>query len=561
MQEVPEDLLQIQAFWATNLRVFRRYQAGQVDREVGLQWRVLEQVRQHFVLVGFFLELELDAHVVGRDIADVQQHRHLARDHDVCDALDQYRFIHRVRDAGNVQRLRGLAGLGQLPGSADLDRTLTGLVDLLQFFRACDDVPAGRKVRALDRAAQLTRGELTSFDQSVEQSHRGRHHFFRVVRRNIGGHAHGDAGGPVDQHVRDRRRQDDRFLLGAVVVGPEVHRILVDFPEDLIGERCQPAFRVAIGGGRIAVERAEIARAVDQWGAQIEGLRHTHQGVVNRGITVRVVVTHHVTYDFCALPVLGVASHALLPHRVQDAALHGLQAVAHVRNGSAGDDRKRVVQVAGLRDLVERCRFFVEHRRLVIAATTPLLGRIPVAGGVLLVLALACRQRFDLPRHPLKKSGRAGTARFASFLSCRKSISSEEMRVRTTKAHWFALPLSGLAQLAQLALGCQRAPRPLLDQAACEREGIVSSRVSERADAGDLAAEIVQTCADCRTKARPGAPPGSACSAASVCRESCCRCPNSLVKNYRARVCDAAHCAGPEACVSARAGIKPDVCD
>jgi hypothetical protein len=137
------------------------------------------------------------------------------------------------------------------------------------------------------------------------------------------------------------------------------------------------------------------------------------------------------------------------------------------------------------------------------------------------------------------------------------------MRVRTTKAHWFARPLSALAllaPLAQLALACRRDPGSGVQQVSCEREGIVSSRVSERPDIGDLAAEIVQTCADCRASVRPGAPPGSACSAASVCQESCCKCPNSLGKYYRARVCDAAHCAGSEACALARSGITPDVC-
>lgn len=132
------------------------------------------------------------------------------------------------------------------------------------------------------------------------------------------------------------------------------------------------------------------------------------------------------------------------------------------------------------------------------------------------------------------------------------------MRVRTTKAHWFALLLGGLAALPP---GCRRAPSPLLEGAACEREGIVSSRVSQPGDSGDLAVEIVQTCADCRAGVRPGAPPGSACSAASVCRELCCSCPNSLVNSYRARVCEGGRCAGPEACAVARAGIRPDVCD
>jgi len=99
------------------------------------------------------------------------------------------------------------------------------------------------------------------------------------------------------------------------------------------------------------------------------------------------------------------------------------------------------------------------------------------------------------------------------------------MRVRSTKAHGFARRssrLSLLAAVASAALACRRAPSVELEPAACEREGIVSSRVSERPDAGSIAAEIVQTCADCRARVRPGAPPGSACSAASVCQEQCC---------------------------------------
>ena len=137
------------------------------------------------------------------------------------------------------------------------------------------------------------------------------------------------------------------------------------------------------------------------------------------------------------------------------------------------------------------------------------------------------------------------------------------MRVRTTKEHGFALSVRSLlllALVASLAFACRRAPNSRREAAVCEVDGIVSSRTSERADTGNLAAEIVQTCADCRASVRPGAPPGSPCSAASVCQEVCCNCANSLAKSYRARVCDAGRCAGLEACSSARAGIHPDVC-
>jgi hypothetical protein len=45
-------------------------------------------------------------------------------------------------------------------------------------------------------------------------------HFGEVVRRNVGGHAHGDARGAVDQQVRQAGRQTGA-LAPAVVVGPK----------------------------------------------------------------------------------------------------------------------------------------------------------------------------------------------------------------------------------------------------------------------------------------------------------------------------------------------------
>ena len=63
--------------------------------------------------------------------------------------------------------------------------------------------------------------------------------------------------------------------------------------------------------------------------------------------------SHHVADDLRAFAVLGVGGQTLLPHRVQDAALHRLESVAHVRQRAGGDDRQRVVEVPRLRRLVQ----------------------------------------------------------------------------------------------------------------------------------------------------------------------------------------------------------------
>ncbi len=440
---------------------------------------------------------------------------------------------------------------------------MAGLVNLLQLLGAGDDVSAGRKVRTFDGATQFARGELLALQQRIEQAHGRRHDLFWVVGRDVGRHADRDAGGTIDQHVRDGRRQDHGLFLGAVVVRPEMHGIFVDLAQDLVGEGGEPALGVTVGRRRVAVERAEVAGAVDERRAKIERLGHAHERVVNRGVAVRVIAAHHVAHDFRALSMLGITGDALLPHRVQDAPLHGLQAVAHVGDGAARDHGQRVVQVAGLCDLVQGRRLFVVRRRFVAAAwsAAPLLGRFAASGGVLLALVLTCRQRFAFPDLPSPKvGGSRHRARFASFLSGRKSISSEEMAAGATKALRFAIVCGGLALLP---LACRHDPAPAPDQASdgwCAADGVLSSRNLDQPGKGELAAEIVQTCGDCSKSARLGAPVGAPCSAPSVCTEFCCDCPNSFKKSYRARACDAGHCAGPSACSSTRAAIQPDVC-
>lgn len=73
---------------------------------------------------------------------------------------------------------------------------------------------------------------------------------------------------------------------------------------------------------------------IDQWNAQVEGLREAHQGLVNRGIAVRVSY-HDLADDALGLHVPLVGAQPHLIHLEQDAALHGLEAVARVGKARA----------------------------------------------------------------------------------------------------------------------------------------------------------------------------------------------------------------------------------
>ena len=74
VEEVEEHLVQIEALGPADLRVsLGGHQARQVDREVGLERGVFEEIRHHHLLVGVLLQLERDPHVVGRQVLDVEE--------------------------------------------------------------------------------------------------------------------------------------------------------------------------------------------------------------------------------------------------------------------------------------------------------------------------------------------------------------------------------------------------------------------------------------------------------------------------------------------------------
>ncbi len=160
----------------------------------------------------------------------------------------------------------------------------------------------------------------------------------------------------VDQQVRQFRRQQQRLVLRAVVVRPEVDRFLLDVGEQFVRDLGEPDLRVSHRRGTVAVDRAEVALAIDEHVAQREVLRHPDDGVVDRLVAVRVVLADDVADDARRLLVRPVPVIRQFMHREQHATVHRLQAVAHVGQRATDDDAHRVVEIGPPHLLFERDR-------------------------------------------------------------------------------------------------------------------------------------------------------------------------------------------------------------
>ncbi len=147
----------------------------------------------------------------------------------------------------------------------------------------------------------------------------------------------------------------NRFVTFAVEGGAEVDRVLVDLAEHLHGSGAQAALGVAVGGRGI-IQAAEVAVRIDEGDVAPERLAHPGERVVDRAVAVGVVLAHRLADHACTLAVWAVGAQAHGRHRVQDPALHRLEAVTDIGDRPAGDHRQRVgeerlAQLLGYRNL------------------------------------------------------------------------------------------------------------------------------------------------------------------------------------------------------------------
>ena len=174
------------------------------------------------------------------------------------------------------------------------------------------------------------------------------------MRRDVGRHADRDAAGSVDQQIGKARRQDDRLFFLLVIVRPEVDGVVVEIVEQRDRDRGEPGFGVALRRGRIAIDRAEIALAIDERRAHREILRHAHERVVDRKLAVRMIFADHVADGARRLVVSAVGGEIVLAHRIEDAAVHGFQPVANIGQSAAHDHAHRVIEIASLHFIEDR---------------------------------------------------------------------------------------------------------------------------------------------------------------------------------------------------------------
>ena len=231
-------------------------------------------------------------------------------------------------------------------------------------------------------------------------------HLAQVVRRNVGGHADGDAARAVDQQVRELRRQHRpapaacrRSSRGnrpcpcrdrrAACRPPWPAGIPCSAPPPADRRRPSrscPGRRPAAGAWRNPAPCAPAHRRSAQ-------------------VAVRMIFAHHLADDAGRLDVLLVPVEPQLVHPEQDAAVHGLQPVAHVGQRARDDHAHGVIEIAALHLLGDGDRPDVARAAIRWRTAARSLVVVGQVGTAIRLLTLCARMSATAPAPRSNASG------------------------------------------------------------------------------------------------------------------------------------------------------------
>ncbi len=205
--------------------------------------------------------------------------------------------------------------------------------------------PSGREIGTLDILHQFVQGDILRLAIPVHQvGHRVRD-LTQIVGRNVGRHPHCDAADTVHQKVGQPRRQHEWFLERAIKVVAHIDSIFVQVGEHLVTHSAQPRLGISHGSRTVAIYRPKVALTVHERIAHREILRHTHHGFIYGRVAVRMVLAEYLSHDTGALARGPVVMQPHVIHRIQNATLHGLEAIAHIGQGARRNHTHGIAEV------------------------------------------------------------------------------------------------------------------------------------------------------------------------------------------------------------------------
>ena len=251
---------------------------------------------------------------------------------EVGDVSHEVGLVDTIRNLCDDNLIVGVAALNLSLGTHH-DTATTCLIGILHTLQTID-ISTCREVWTWDVLHQSLSVDIGVVDIGAAAVD----HLSEVVCRHVGGHTYGDTVTTIDEQVGHLRRHDCRLLQRVVEVVHHIDGLFVEVVHDVLTHLREAALSVTHGGGRVAIDGAEVTLTVDERVAHVPVLGHTHEGTIYGRVAVWVVLTEYFTYHARTFLIRLCRYVVDVHHTVEDTAVYGFESVADIGKGTSYDD-------------------------------------------------------------------------------------------------------------------------------------------------------------------------------------------------------------------------------
>ncbi len=211
------------------------------------------------------------------------------------------------------------------------------------YARGTADHRRGGEIGPLDKLHKIANRRVGI----VNQMNSAVNNLADIVRRYIGSHTDRDTYRAVYEKIWEPRREHRRFFQLVVKVRSKINDIFFNVAHHFGSDARKSRFRITVCSRGVAVDGTKVTLTVDKRIAHRKRLRHSHQSIVNRRVSVRMIATQHITNRCSRLAVRVVVGQSILIHGVKNAPVYRFKAVAYIRQRSCCYNRHCILKEGG----------------------------------------------------------------------------------------------------------------------------------------------------------------------------------------------------------------------
>ena len=258
-----------------------------------LQLSMLVQLIQHNIRVNVLAQLNNNAHALAvRFIPQVSNALNLLVSSQLCNLLNQSCLVHLIRQLCNYYSWLTIRHGFNMRLGPHLHRATTSGIGIPNTSGAHNQT-ASREIWSLNNSHQLLYRSI----RIVNKHQNTINNLTHIMRRNIGSHTYRNTGCTVNQQLWELGWQYRRLLQGFIVVWYKIHSVLINILQHQLCNFGHAHLSVTHSCWRITIHRTKVTMAISQHIAHGEILSHTHNSIINRAITMRMIFTKNFAYN------------------------------------------------------------------------------------------------------------------------------------------------------------------------------------------------------------------------------------------------------------------------